>query len=538
MASRIRLTEFFKKFFWNPFLRVRRFGKRYIWDPAKKLFLKISAPLRKKKWTIMIYAVANEKDSESAIKDFLKDLDDIESSSEINTWLLAYQKWGETNNEKYSARLFEVKKGYLNHPKDWGNREMGSEEILAAFINWCKELYPAKNYMLLLWGHGTGSGMFEYEAEEKFVQAKKEISLDFFNNDNEPVSLIDIKSFFGNRKKIILKVRYKYESKQNDDEIIIYKSESADAGGKKNILYSISPTPKTLSQTIDLLQGYYSTKNHIVDGLTHAEISRSIEAVFNNEKNKQDRKLDLVTIMGCSNQMIEFGYQLRNHCRYLVASEENIWFKGYDYKGFFGQLARNPGLNAEELGKSIITLTADGNYYQPDEKEELAISCADLSKSEDLATRLELWVNNLMKLNNSKVLVTGARDKCLSFGEGTFQSYIDLVWFLKNMQWQFDNANTGDQKLIQETQELIDFISPPEGKAGYIIEKRIGREKREGNINNRSLGGNGVSIYFPKSRSEHQKNGVLGEYFDVKNKNANDFVKEYTWDDMVKQSIL
>ncbi|MDT8273621.1 MAG: clostripain-related cysteine peptidase, partial [Desulfomonilia bacterium] len=39
---------------------------------------------------------------------------------------------------------------------DIGNRDMTNPQTLREFITWAASRYPARNYLLLLWGHGTG----------------------------------------------------------------------------------------------------------------------------------------------------------------------------------------------------------------------------------------------------------------------------------------------------------------------------------------------------------------------------------------------
>jgi hypothetical protein len=46
------------------------------------------------------------------------------------------------------------------------NANMGDPDALTEFIERCQERYWAEKYMLFLWGHGTGVGMFDYELTE------------------------------------------------------------------------------------------------------------------------------------------------------------------------------------------------------------------------------------------------------------------------------------------------------------------------------------------------------------------------------------
>ena len=72
------------------------------------------------------------------------------------------------------------------------NVPMGDSDTMRDFIDWCKRRCPAERYLLLLWGHGTGSGMFERDIEQTFRNLKANFP-DFTITDPETEQLIDIK---------------------------------------------------------------------------------------------------------------------------------------------------------------------------------------------------------------------------------------------------------------------------------------------------------------------------------------------------------
>ena len=70
---------------------------------------------------------------------------------------------------EFRPKRFEVDANFdRNKPLDLEENDfeevsMGDSRALTEFIKWCKETAEAENYLLFLWGHGTGSSMFSLD---------------------------------------------------------------------------------------------------------------------------------------------------------------------------------------------------------------------------------------------------------------------------------------------------------------------------------------------------------------------------------------
>ena len=81
---------------------------------------------------------------------------------------------------RYYSRHYEVQSGFLKRKRltlDILNANLGDKAILIDFIERCKETYTAEKHLLMLWGHGTGTSMFDEQLKEskKNIKSPEEI---------------------------------------------------------------------------------------------------------------------------------------------------------------------------------------------------------------------------------------------------------------------------------------------------------------------------------------------------------------------------
>jgi hypothetical protein len=128
------------------------------------------------KWTIMVYLDADNNLEQYGIEDF-NEIEGINlSGTGINVIALVDRCSGyDTSNGNWTdTRLFEVtydSSGPANSTivsmeiasaelglttGGWEELNMGDPAICSGFIDFCKSNYPADNYFLILWNHGSG----------------------------------------------------------------------------------------------------------------------------------------------------------------------------------------------------------------------------------------------------------------------------------------------------------------------------------------------------------------------------------------------
>ncbi len=492
------------------------------------------------KWTVMIYMAANDRTSDAAARVFLNELEELgramvsaQQPPLVNIVLQAYLNWNSNGGEKdYRIKRFAILPDFdKKEPIDTLDADvsMGDGGTLSKFIAWSKENFPAEKYVLLLWGHGTGSGMFQADLEEAVSEVKP--NLPGFSIihpvTNAPLLLEELLSDdypMFNNPEAEAQVYIKYadpdqENKMVTETINICKRRVR-SFRSKNKFYLKSPNSELFNQ---LRQFIISRPN--LDGLVGRELNKSLEKNF-----ETDPKLDLLVVMGCCMQMVEFGYEIREYCRYYVASEELMFFDGYNYHQSFLTLINNPDMNAEELGQKIVQDTIEKSGYSEEEKKYIAISCVDLRKSEQLARSIHSLATEMLECPaHLKDQIRHSRNECSHFGERSYSSsFIDITWFLKRLLHNISDISDLSA-LRTKIKELISLIEDE-----YIVQAYIGENKKPKPDQLRSLGGHGVAIYFPDTEEDHKDDEERGKYF---NRTETDYVNSFSagnrWNEMI-----
>ena len=427
-------------------------------------------------WTIMIYMTSNDLHSEQAAPVFLRDLNNVgremkkhSKSGRVKILLLSYGNWSRRHEKKaYYCRLYDIKAGFLKDDRvtlDIINANMGDGHTLSDFIGRCREFAPAKKYMLFLWGHGTGPGMlaYDFKEDESNIKYMKRFT-DAVIKQPDPIDDVW------------------------DDNIIERQILHKNSKHPTNVFwFNVSRHPK--------LKKYLPNETRL-DCLTAKEIRRSLSHNFK----KSPAKIDIVAIFGCAMQMVEFGYEIRKHCDYYVASEELMWWEGYDYKKTFTRLLRNPAMAPRDLAMFLIRDAPKKPTYSKAEKKEIAISCVDLNQSEMLAEQIGMISHAILaKWVTMKDYVKAARKKCYHLGEESFDSYIDVTWFFKCLS-RLIKQRPEHKNIYNMTTALVKFL-----ERDYILTKYIGADRNIG-VESSTIGGHGVSIYMPYGKKDDSDN--------------------------------
>ncbi len=486
-------------------------------------------------WTIMIYLAADDVIANEAASYFLRELleftsafNDHPDNTKVRFLLQAYTDWDTSRGHLYSARRFEINKDFsIDIPiDDWEEDvPMGDSDTMRDFIDWCKRFCPARKYLLLLWGHGTGSGMFDRDIEQTFRNLKANFP-DFMLTDTETEKQIDVNDItrkdesqlldhFSMEKKV--KITYTDENNVTVSYIIKIKKRVREFfKGKLINFYDIVPDSE---ETKKRLTRFISSKSNL-DALLENEIRDALN----------DNEIDLLVIMGCCMQMMEFGYEIRQKCNYFVASEELIYFEGYNYAASFLAILDNPNISAKHLGERIILDTLEKRAYTEFQKKFLVISCVNLQKNGQLARKIDILSQEVMQNPDPDLMniILIARLECRHFGENAYpQSYIDLAWFFKRFYYWL--ARRRRFRNIRDS--IAAIIASFEDE--YVIEKWIGSRRAPNTAVDRSYGGHGVGIYFPASILDHLNNEDLGLFFDRTSEFANLFTRNNSWNELI-----
>ncbi len=523
------------------------------------------------RWTIMIYMAVDDANGISESFNFLKELEELKDNipalqtnqveyRDLRIFLQTYTNWNDQKGQPdFRSKRFEIDENFdIKKPLEVEfeeNLSMGNEKALSDFIDWCKKTGEAENYLLFLWGHGTGSSMFSLQESYNNISELGNL----FDSDLTITDLgtnrvitnseaISPENLFKGRNTVRIRITLKgitsFVLTLSKRETNFYNDLRGD---KKPVtlinLLTESNDLQTLSPEIDRLRKFLTTRSNL-DGLLEQEISKCLKKVD---------CVDILLIMGCCMQMVEFGYELKDSRKdgkpfFYIASEELIYFDGYNYKDSFKALAEDPLMDAEALAKRIVLDAPVKNTYTEYQRQSLAISCVDLTKIDTLAGYLDSFATKVLDLEKKYDFkkdiwdkIKNARKQCRHFGEDAYTySFIDVTWFFMRF---YELLNVKYPNEFRDlVKEIRDFL-----KEEYIVQPWIGAGRIPSLKYRRSYGGHGVGIYFPESKQAHDNNveNGLGTAFDKntpkgngsagkeKFPETNDFTKYNSWYDMI-----
>ena len=190
------------------------------------------------------------------------------------------------------------------------------------------------------------------------------------------------------------------------------------------------------------------------------------------------RPVDIVGMDACYMTMVEVAYQLREHARILVGSQEIEPLEGWPHAGVLGDLVARPTMTAHELATTIVrryvACYAGG-------KTNATQSAIDLGKLNDLVTAIDRLARVLLGALPSPslelALFTAWRRSLRFFGG----LYVDLHDFAGHLR-----RATSRDDVKRACVELQDVIESNEGP--IIAEQHVGPHMAPAS---------GLSIYFP-----------------------------------------
>lgn len=240
--------------------------------------------------------------------------------------------------------------------------------------------------------------------------------------------------------------------------------------------------------------------------LTAAELREALSIASSNGA----APLDVVHLDACSMGLIDVAYDLRNHVRYLVVSQNLAW-------AFFLQDRYRQQTTAdttpEQLGRLIVETYADyaesessavGSY----EEFPYTISALDLTKAEDSAVAIDDLARELVAFASSSAHRGILRDiriasqKFDSSGSLTINianedEYVDLNHWASNIQ---ADGRISDTAILNHATTVISSVNT------LVVAQRNSGDRlsmpgQYGGELMRLAGATGVSVYYPTENS-------------------------------------
>lgn len=221
-------------------------------------------------------------------------------------------------------------------------QNMGDPRALRDFIVWGIENYPAENYAVILWNHGTG-----WKEDDIYAFARS-------RGVQVQASEDEVRSLTRNHRRL-------------------------------SHAFFLSSITEVL-QLEDEESRAIAFDDSSLDFLDNAKLQQA----FQEAEAITGKKVSLIGMDACLMGMVEVAYQLRTNASYMVASQEVEPLTGYPYTAILQNLTAHPEMTAEALAKLIVQ--EYGRYYKGESRgsiTQVTQSATNLRVVEKLAEALE-----------------------------------------------------------------------------------------------------------------------------------------------------
>jgi hypothetical protein len=261
-------------------------------------------PKAKGKWTLLVYLAGNNSLSGAAADD-LKEMRKVGSTNAVK--VLAFLK-----QRGKKAFRFEVKRdGKGEKQEALGDVDSGDPQTVVDFIRWGVKQAPAERYALVVWNHGGGWEPDDLDQLYKTVRAAP-----------------------GSR---VTRAELNRRAKQRLGRSIF-----------STTIKTVLARPTAAERQIANDDG----SGHSLDTLELGNVLAKATAAIG-------RPLDLFGMDACLMSTLEVAYQIRDHTRFVVGSEELEPGAGWCYDRILAKLGAMPSMTPLDLAKTIVTEYVD-----------------------------------------------------------------------------------------------------------------------------------------------------------------------------------
>ncbi|MBN1488077.1 MAG: hypothetical protein JW981_10575 [Anaerolineae bacterium] len=277
--------------------------------------------MSKTQWAVLIY-IAAHNNLERLGQRSLKQILDVGSKAQVKLAVLY-------DRPDSATRYLVGEPGTAVVKEQLSDFDSGDPDALLETIHWAFEQNPAEHYALMLWSHGSG-----WQPEDrKPVRGTAPLTLSGWAAEE--------------LAQIAREVR-------RDNAVSTQEAErSAQAGSMAlfrttlaQILRQDNPTERAIC--------FDDGSGHSLDTLELGRVVRETQDIIG-------QPLDLLGMDACVMATLEVAYQVRQHVRTLVASEELVPGYSWPYDTILGALQDAPKMSAQDLSALIVQHYVD--YY-------------------------------------------------------------------------------------------------------------------------------------------------------------------------------
>ncbi len=435
-------------------------------------------------WTIMVFLNADNNLEPFGLLDFAE-MAKIGSTDQVNV-IVQFDRngvWAPDPPWNQCLR-FRVTKGMQPLPanalQDLGEANMGDGQVLADFVTWAMQAYPAKRYMLDIWDHGQGWRLYE----ARLVTGAAE----------------DVAAYREFRRETSL-------AAGRAQAVALAGADRAGAPTAVPAFDAMSGI--SAGRVIESSYRYISIDDSSQDKLYNREIQDSLQAAL------AGHKLDLIGFDACLMAMMETGYAMRNVAQVMVASEELEPGDGWNYADWLKRLVAKPTMDAKALGKLLVA--AYRRSYKTKDPT-VTLSAVDLNALAPLAELIDALADEMShKLPAELANIKQARKNCTVYATGYGLHGIDLAHFCEQLV-----AATADPALRSKARAIHAAVMASV-LANYAGPARLG-----------NYGSHGLAIYFPARRALFNTDPDSDGYQKANTFYPVEFVQSHRWADFLQ----
>lgn len=243
---------------------------------------------------------------------------------------------------------------------------------------------------------------------------------------------------------------------------------------------------------------------------------------------KEAGGVDVYASMACFMQMAEVAWELKNHAKVIVGSEEVIQLASFDFADILRRLEAAPEAGPEELGGMMVE-SFKSLYCAPEMLDQLAqtkygvqLSAIRAGKLDGLRAKLDRWAELAMSVNDAAALKAAKTGVVrMEIGDETSdpKKLISFYADLGNFMEIFASGMTSVSPLAAELKQLSLDISGYLGSELSIAQTGFSRDRAGKDYS----ACRGLSINIP---------GEPGKLIEIDNKYSDlSFAKESRWDE-------
>lgn len=224
------------------------------------------------------------------------------------------------------------------------------------------------------------------------------------------------------------------------------------------------------------------------------------------------KKIEFLGLNSCLMSYYELASGISESTNYLIASEENVPFDGFDFTALFNYLSRTPDADGSQVGKRIVNSFIEKNKAQ----STITLSVSDLSRTALVQTALDPIFKTLTQKIKLEGLpawhaIASARSQALDFGTSIYTSQpidaMDMASFFRVPRYSGLGISAS---LRQNALAAIDSLAPL---------KRWGKAMKE--TCGMTMYFPSVSLRSPELLDLYQQNNPLSE-------NQREFIRTYS----------